>query len=187
MIPATQIKVGMIIYYDGKLCRVANVEHITPGNWRGMVQMKMKSMSTGRMLDHRFRSEDLVEVATLERKDMEYLYEEGESFIFMDTATYDQIPMPKAIVGEAANYMLPNIKMTVSFCDGNPALVEPPNSVVLTVVSTDPPLKGATQSGSKKPAKLETGLMIQVPQFIVAGERVLVDTRDNTFLERAKD
>ncbi|MBI2060156.1 MAG: elongation factor P [Nitrospirae bacterium] len=186
MIPATQLKVGMIIYYEGKLCRVSEIQHVTPGNWRGMVQTKIRNIATGRTLDHRFRSEDQVDVAVLERKDMEYLYLDGENYVFMDSKTFDQLSLHKDIVGEATNYLLPNTTVTVDFCDEKPTAVEPPTQVALTVVETDPSLAGATQSASKKPAKLETGLMVQVPQFVVTGEKIMIDTRDNSFLQRVK-
>lgn len=177
----------MIVYYEGKLSRVISIEHITPGNKRGMVMTKLKDLTSGSMFDVRFRAGDMVDVATLEKRDMEYLYREGDHFVFMDLQNYEQLPFSPDTVGEAMNFLLPNTQVTVDFCDDKPTAVYPPNAVSLTVVDTDPPLSGATASASKKPAKLETGLVVQVPQFVVSGEKIVVDTRDSTFLQRSKE
>jgi elongation factor P len=186
MIAATQIKRGMTIKLSGELYRVFSFQHITPGNWRGMVQTKLKSLKTGAIIEHRFRSEDRVEQAYLEMHEMEYLYTDGSDYYFMNTETFEQIHLPTELLGDSIPYLTPNIKIQVEFYEGRAIGVELPPSVELKVVATEPALRGATVSNVSKPATLETGLVIQVPPFINEGEVIRVDTNEGKYLERVK-
>jgi elongation factor P len=186
MINAKQLRVGMLIKFRDDLCRVTSVLHITPGNWRGMVQTKLKSLSSGSNYEHRFRSEDTLERAVLDQKEMQCLYEEGDAYVFMDTKDYEQVTLDKETLGDALNYLLPNTMITVDFFESRAVGVELPHVVELKIIDTEPPMKGATASGGAKPAKLETGVMVDVPQFIEVGETIRVDTRDGKYVERAK-
>lgn len=187
MIAATQIKRGMTIKLKGELFRVFSFQHITPGNWRGMVQTKLKSVKTGSIIEHRFRSEDRVERAYLETHEVEYLYTDGADYYFMNTETFEQFHLPKELLEDSIPYLTPNINLQVDFYDGRPIGVELPASVELKVVSTEPALRGATVSNVNKPATLETGLVIQVPPFISEGELIRVDTSEGKYLERVKE
>ena len=186
MIAATQIKRGMAIKLNGELYRVFSFQHITPGNWRGMVQTKLKSIKSGSIIEHRFRSEDRIEQAYLETHEMEYLYSDGSDFYFMNTETFDQFHLPKELLEDAVSYLVPNIKIQVEFYEAKPIGVELPASVELRVVSTEPALRGATVSNVNKPATMETGLVIQVPPFINEGELLRVDTNEGKYVERVK-
>jgi len=183
-INATQLRVGMIIVHERHLYRVTSVRHLTPGNKRGFMQSKLKNLRTGAGAEQKFRSEDRLERATLESRTMTYLYRDGDSHIFMDTENYEQISLSANDVGELAGFLLPNQTVQVEFFDGRPVGISPPSSVVLEVTETQPTLKGATASASYKPAKIETGLTIQVPPFIQAGDRIRVGTCDGKYLER---
>lgn len=185
MISATQLRPGMLIKHEGNICVVLNVLHVTPGNWRGMVQTKLKSIKDGRGFEYRFRSDDKVEVAVLEESEMEYLYADGDHHYFMDVNTYEQCTIASDLLGDAKNYLIPNIRCKVKFYEGKPVGVELPMTVDLKVVDTPPQIKGATATNSPKPATLETGLVIQVPPFINPGDIVRVDTRTGEYLERA--
>jgi elongation factor P len=186
MIAATQIKRGMTIKLNGELYRVFSFQHITPGNWRGMVQTKLKSVKTGSIIEHRFRSEDRVEQAYMEMHQMEYLYTDGTDYYFMNTATFEQIHLPLDLLEDSVPYLMPNIQIQVEFYEGKPIGIELPPSVELRVVSTEPALRGATVSNVNKPATLETGLVIQVPPFVNEGEIIRVDTSEGKYLERVK-
>lgn len=186
MINATQLKTGMVIIHNGDLCRVMKLLHITPGNWRGMVQTTLRNLKTGAKLEHRFRSEDRVETAYLDQQEMEYLYSDGDFHYFMNTQTYEQTHLDEETLGEAINYLIANIRLQVDFYEGRAVGVELPKTVDLTVVETEPAMKGATATGSPKPAKVETGLVVQVPQFVETGEVIRVDTSTGSYLERAK-
>lgn len=186
MLPATQLKVGMIILHNGELYKVSDLLHLTPGNKRGKVQTKLYSLKNSNYYDIRFRSEDSIEVVQLDRKIMEYLYKTDDTYTFMDTTTYEQVDIPAAVLGNAVNYLLPNIQLKVEFHDGTPVGIELPLTVELRIVETDPPLKGATASASPKAARLETGIVVKVPQFLLPGDVVRIDTRDNSFVERSK-
>ena len=186
MIQATQMRAGMAILHDGNLCRVLNVHHLTPGNWRGMVQAKLRNIKTGNSFEHRFRSEDRVEKADLEEHEMEFLYASGDEYHFMNTDTYDQVAIQRVDLGDAAFYIIPNTKVMVEFYEHRPVGVELPTTVNLKVVDTPPGMKGATASNSGKPATLETGLQVSVPQFIEIGEVITIDTAEGKYLERAK-
>jgi elongation factor P len=186
VISARHLRVGMLIKYRDDLCRVLNVLHITPGNWRGLVQTKLRSLTTGNSLDHRFRSDDQIERAVLEQHRMQCLYQEGDNYVFMNIENYEQVTLDKEMLGDAVLYLLPNTELTVEVYEGSPVGVELPITVELKVVETEPPMKGATASGGGKPAKLETGLTVEVPQFVEAGEVIRVDTREGKYVERAK-
>jgi elongation factor P len=186
MIAATQLKKGMAIKLNGELYRVFSMQHITPGNWRGMVQTRLKSLKSGSIIEHRFRSEDRVEQAYLETHEMEYLYSDGSDYYFMNTETFDQTHLPAEFLENAVPYLIPNIKLQVEFYEGKPMGVALPASVEMRVVSTEPSLRGATVSNVNKPATMETGLVIQVPPFINEGELLRVDTSDGKYLERVK-
>ena len=184
MISATQIRSGTLIIHNGELHRVHGVIHKTPGNLRGFVQVKMRNLRSGAMNEHRYGSTDRVEKASLDERDMEYLYSDSAGHHFMDQENYDQIMLSDEVIGETMAYLLPNTVIRVDFYEGNPVGIELPNTVTLKVVETSPGLKGATASASYKPARLETGLQVMVPQFIEAGTRIKIDTRDNSYLER---
>jgi elongation factor P len=182
---ATELRPGNIILHNSQLHRVLTVTHVTPGNWRGMVQCKLRNLKTGNQLEHRFRSEDRVEKATFDTHEMQFLYSDSSGHHFMNLETFEQIALTDETLGDALGYMLPETVITVDFYDENPIAVELPNAVTLRVVETDPPLKGATAAGGSKPAKLETGLVVQVPQFVETGIRVIVDTRTGEYVSRA--
>jgi len=185
MISATQMRPGMVIKYNNELYSVFSVSHRTPGNLRGFVQAKMRSLKSGTMTENRFSSEDKVEKAMLEEQKMEYFHDDGEYYYFMNTETYEQMHLMKDLLGDATNYLIPQLKVTVEFYEGKPISVELPATVDMTVVETEPGLKGATVSNVTKPAKLETGLVVQVPAFITEGEKIRVNTAEGTYQERA--
>jgi elongation factor P len=185
MLAATQLRPGMVIKFNNELHSVFSMTHRTPGNLRGFVQAKMRNLRTGSMTEHRFSSEDKVEKAQLDEHEMEYLYDDGEYFYFMNTENYEQMHLTKELLGDATDYLIPQLKVTVEFYEGKPISVELPATVDLTVVETEPGLKGATVSNVTKPAKMETGLIVQVPPFITEGEKIRVNTSEGTYQERA--
>ncbi len=185
MISATQMRPGMVIKYNNELYTVFSVSHRTPGNLRGFVQAKMRSLRTGSMTENRFSSEDKVDRAVMEQHDMEYLYDDGEYFYFMNIETYEQMHLMKDLLGDAVNYLIPNLKVAVEFYEGKPISVELPPTVTMTVIETEPGLRGATVSNVTKPAKMETGLVVAVPAFITEGEKIKVNTAEGTYQERA--
>jgi len=186
MISATQIRRGMIIKIEGNLYRVLEATHITPGKGQALMQTKLRNLKDQTLLDYRFRSKDKVEQAFLEEIEMEYLYQEGKEYVFMNLNTYEQIKLPEEVIGDSKNYLVPNIVFSVEMHQGQPVGINPSLTVDLKVVKTEPFLKGATQSASSKPALLETGITINVPQFIKEGDTVRIDTRENKYLERVK-
>jgi elongation factor P len=186
MIAATQIKRGMAIKLNGELYRVFSFQHITPGNWRGMVQTKLKSVKSGSIVEHRFRSEDRVEQAYMETREVEYLYSDGTDYYFMNTENFEQFHLPVDLLEDAVPYLIPNIRLQVEYYEQRPIGVELPPSVELRVVSTEPGLRGATVSNVTKPATMETGLVIQVPPFVNEGELIRVDTAEGKYMERVK-
>ena len=175
----------MVIKFNNDLFSIFSVNHRTPGNLRGFVQAKMRNLRSGSMIEHRFSSEDRVEKAQLDEHEMEYLYDDGEYYYFMNTETFDQIHLMKDLLGEATQYLTPNLKVTVEFYEGKPLSVELPPTVNLKVLETEPGMKGASVSNVTKPAKLETGLVVQVPPFITEGEVIRVSTSEGTYQERA--
>jgi elongation factor P len=185
MISATQLRPGMVIKFNNELFSIFSVNHRTPGNLRGFVQAKMRSLRSGSMIEHRFSSEDRVERAVLDEQEFEYLYDDGEYYYFMNTESFEQIHLTRDILGDGISYLIPQLRVTVEFHEGKPLSVELPATVDLTVVETEPGLRGATVSNVTKPAKLETGLVVQVPPFISTGEKIRVNTSEGTYQERA--
>jgi len=186
MINATQIRKGMIIKVEGELYKVLEAVHITPGKGHALMQTKLRNLKDQTLLDHRFRSKDRVEQAFLEKIEMEFLYQSGEDYIFMNLENYEQIKLPLEIIGDGTKYLISNIIFNVEMHAGKPVGVEPPLTIDLKVVKTEPFLKGATASASNKPAVLETGLTTSVPPFIKEGDVVRIDTREDKYLERVK-
>jgi elongation factor P len=176
----------MIIIHEGDLYRVTAIHHLTPGNKRGFMQTKMKNLRSGVGTEYKFRSEDRVEQAILESRQMQYLYAEGDLHTFMDTQNYEQMTLAAEDIGDLLSYLLPNSIVGIEFHEGKPVGINPPSTVDLEVVDTEPSMKGATASASYKPAKLETGVTILVPPFIQVGDKVRVDPSDGSYQERVK-
>jgi elongation factor P len=181
---ANDLRAGMCIVHAGDICRVMSVIHRTPGNLRAFVQVRMRNLKTGNSFDYRFSSTESVERAHLDTVPMEYLYSDSQGHHFMNQQTYDQITMSDEVLGDSLLYLLPNTVLKVDFYDGTPVGIELPQTVVLQVAETEPGMKGATASSSYKPAKMETGLSIQIPPFVEAGSRIEIDTRENKYLRR---
>ncbi|HEY7406343.1 MAG TPA: elongation factor P [Candidatus Angelobacter sp.] len=184
-IPATQMRPGMIIKHNNDLHLVFTVEHRTPGNLRAFIQAKLRNIRTGAMFEHRFRSSDPIEKITVDEIPMEYLYQDGDSYCFMNTENYEQVHLNRDVLGDSVDYLTPNLLIRVEFYDGKAVGIELPQTVELTVVETEPGLKSATASSVTKPAKTETGLVVQVPPFINEGEKIRVDTAEGAYLSRA--
>ena len=182
---ATQMRPGMIIKHNGELHSVFKVEHRTPGNLRAFIQAKLRNLRTGAMYEHRFRSPDPIERVIVDDVAMEFLYADGDEYCFMNTENYEQTSLNSDTLGDAIEYLTANLPIKISFFDGVPVGIELPGTVELTVVETEPGLKSATASSVTKPAKLETGLVVQVPPFINEGEKIRVDTAEGTYLSRA--
>jgi len=182
---STKLRPGMVVKHNNDLFSIFSVFHRTPGNLRGFVQAKMRNLRSGSMMEHRFSSEDWIEKAELDEQEMEYLYADGESYHFMNTTTYDQIHLTQELLGDAVQYLTANMKVAVEFYEGKPLSVELPATVDLKVIETEPSMKGASVSNVMKPAKLETGLVVQVPPFITEGEVIRVSTSEGTYQERA--
>lgn len=175
----------MTLDIDGQLWNVVEFQHVKPGKGPAFVRTKLKSVMTGKVVDKTFNAGVKVDVAILEKREMQYLYKDGDGFVFMDTKSYDQMTISPEIVGEAVNYLLENAEAIVAIHEGNPLYVELPASVALKVTYTEPGIQGDRSSGGTKPATVETGVEIQVPLFIKTDEIVLVDTRDGSYLGRA--
>ena len=186
MIPATQLRAGMIINYEGELCRVVSVQHQTPGNLPARVIAKMKRLKDGINRENRFGSSDKIERASLDQHQMEFLYEDGTHLVFMNQETYEQVELPKDVLGEDALFLQPNMQVEIEFYEGAPLSVTLPASVVMQIVETEPVMKNANATGSYKPAKLECGITVMVPPYIESGEKVRINTADHSFMERAK-
>jgi elongation factor P len=179
------LKNGMTLNLDGQLWNVVDFQHVKPGKGGAFVRTKLKNVLSGKVVDRTFNAGVKVDVATVDRREMQYLYREGDDFIFMDTQDYDQPRVPASTVGGAANYLLEDQTATVAFNEGVPLYVELPAAVELTIKQTDPGVQGDRSTGGTKPAMLETGAQIQVPLFIVTGEKIKVDTRTGEYLGRA--
>ncbi|HYH00667.1 MAG TPA: elongation factor P [Terriglobales bacterium] len=184
-IPATQMRPGMIIKHNNDLHLVFSVEHRTPGNLRAFIQAKLRNVRTGAMFEHRFRSGDAIEKIVVDEIQMEYLYNDGDTYYFMNMENYEQTPLGKDVLGDSVDYLIPNLQIKVEFYDGKAVGIELPQTVDLTVIETEPGLKSATASSVTKPAKTETGLVVQVPPFINEGEKIRVDTSEGAYLSRA--
>lgn len=185
-IQATQIRRGMVILHNNVPHRILEFHHHTPGNLRAMVQAKLRNLRTGTTTENRFRSTENVERVTLEDHEMTYLYNDGGTYYFMNTETYEQIGLTSDDLGDMAGYLLPETIINVQFYEGAPIGIDIPGVVELTVVETEPEVKGATVSNVGKPAKLDTGITIQVPAFIKEGDKIRVDTTEGRYIERAK-
>jgi len=175
----------MVVKWNNELYSIFKMEHRTPGNLRGFVQVKMRRFSSGTMIEHRFSSEDKVERAVLDQQDMEYLYDDGEYFYFMNTETFEQMHLTRDFLGDATNFLIPNLKVEIEFYEGKPMGIELPPTVDLKVLQTEPGLKSATASNVTKPATTETGLVVLVPPFINEGDKIRVSTAESAYLERA--
>ena len=183
-IPATQMRPGMIIKHNDQLHLVFSVEHRTPGNLRAFIQAKLKNVRTGAMFTERFRSPDPIDRVKVDEVKMEYLYNDGDDFYFMDE-TFEQTVLKRDTLGDAVEYLTSNLSINVSFHDGKPVGIELPTFVEMTVMKTEPGIKSATASSVSKPATVETGLVVQVPAFINEGEKIRVDTAEGAYMSRA--
>ena len=184
MATTNDLKNGLVLNLDGQLWSVVEFQHVKPGKGGAFVRTKLKNVLSGKVVDKTFNAGTKVETATVDKRDMQYLYKEGEDFVFMDMQSYDQIHVPAATVGAAASYMLENQDAVVALHEGTPLYVELPAAVELTISYTEPGMQGDRSTGGTKPATLETGAEIQVPLFITTGEKVKVDTRDGSYLGR---
>jgi elongation factor P len=185
-IPATQIRRGMVIVFEGQPCKVLEFRHHTPGNLRAMIQTKLRNIRTGASFEHRFRSADTVDRASLEQHEMEYLYSDGSHHHFMNTENYEQTALSEEELGDAAPWLTPGMKIQAEFYEGTPIAIDLPPSMELIVMQTEPTLKSATVSNVNKPATLENGVTITVPPFINEGDRIRVDPTEGRYIERAK-
>jgi len=186
MLKATQLRPGMIIVHDGDLYSVHTVDHRTPGNKRGAMATRMRNLRSGSIIDYRFRAEDFVERAILDEVEFEYLYSDGDRYHFMNTETFEQMSVNGEVLGDAVNYLIANLVLKLEFYQGKPMGALLPDTVDLSVVDTEPTVQKATASAVMKPAKLETGLTIQVPPFINNGDKVTVNTSEATYTKRAQ-
>ena len=182
---ATRLKKGMLVKIDQDLFRVLELQHVTPGNLRGFVRVKFRNIRNGSLSDQKLRSEDTLDRATLEQRDMQYLYKDGDGFCFMDTTSYEQIHITSEALGDSVNYLKPEMTIEVEFYGEEPVGIELPATVDLQVTDTAPGIKGATASAQVKPATLETGLVVQVPPFVNTGDSVRVSTETGEYLSRA--
>ena len=183
-ISTNDLKNGVVLDIDGQLWTVIWFQHHKPGKGNTVVRSKLKHVLTGKVVDRTFNSDTKVESASVDRREMQYLYHDGEAYVFMDTDTYDQLNLSEDVVGEAKNYLLENGTAIVALHDGSPLYIDLPASVELEITYTEPGLQGDRSTGGTKPATVETGLQIQVPLFISNGEKVKVDTRDGSYLGR---
>lgn len=186
MATTNDLKNGMVLKIDGKLMSVVEFQHVKPGKGPAFVRTKLKEVESGKTIDKTFNAGTKVETATVDKRDMQYLYNDGTSYVFMDTTTYDQIEVTPELMGDAVDYLLENQEAVVAMNEGRVLYVELPASVELVIEHTEPGLQGDRSSGGTKPARLETGKEIQVPLFIESGEKVKVDTRDGSYLGRVK-
>lgn len=184
-IQATRLRKGMLIKVGTDLFRVLDLHHLTPGNKRGHVQTRLRNVRTNTLSDIKFRSEDDVERATLDECEMQYLYSDGDMYYFMDTTSFEQVHMSKENLGDSMNYVVANTLIRVDFYEGQPVGLELPQTVDLRVEETTPAIKGATASAQLKPARLETGLVVQVPPFVTTGDLIRVNTETGEYQSRA--
>jgi len=181
------LKNGTVLKIDGQLWTVVEFQHVKPGKGGAFVRTKLKNVLSGKVVDKTFNAGLKIETANVDKRDMQYLYKDGTDFIFMDTSTYDQLPVAETVVGDAANFLLENQSAMVATNEGVPLYVELPPSVVLMLTYTEPGLQGDRSTGGTKPATLETGYEIQVPLFLESNTKVKVDTRDGSYLGRVND
>jgi elongation factor P len=181
---AVQLRKGMIVQIDGELFRVHDFQHVTPGKGQAVMQTRLRNLRSGAMVDRRFRSQEDVERVQLDSRNVEYLYQEGDHYVFMDSETFEQIHLLAEVIEDALPYLIANLVLAVDFFEGEPVALELPTTVDLEVTETEPAIKGATASASSKPATLETGLVVQVPPFISIGDTVRVETSTGNYLTR---
>jgi elongation factor P len=186
LLQATQLRPGMIIEYNKDLWRIMTITHITPGNWRGMVQTKLRNIKSGSQTENRFRSEDRVERVIFNQVQMEFLYQDGDDFHFMNTETYEQTTIPKDLIEDVVPFLTPNLQVEVEFHDTTPLNVKLPKTIDLKVVRTDPGMKSAAVTNTLKPATVETGLVIQVPHFVAEGDTITINTDTHEYMARTK-
>ena len=185
-IPATQIRRGMVIVFEGQPCRIIDFRRHTPGNLRAMVQAKLKNIRTGAGFEHRFRADDSIERASMETHDLEFMYQGGDTYHFMNVENYDQLEMDEEMLGDNAQWMQPGMRIVAEYYDGRPIGIQLPNTLTLEVVDTAPVMKTATKTASSKPAKLENGVTINVPEFVGTGDKVKVNPSTGEYQDRAK-
>ena len=183
-VQATRLRKGMLIKLGADLFRIMDLQHMTPGNKRGFVQARMRNIRTGTLSDQKFRAEDDVERATLDERQMQYMYRDGSSFHFMDTDTYEQIHIDEEALGESVSFLIPEMVISVEFYGHEPVGIELPQTVDLKVEETTPAIKGATASAQLKPARTETGLVVQVPPFVSEGDVIRVNTETGEYQSR---
>ena len=187
MASTADIKNGIVLNIDGQLWNVIEFQHVKPGKGGAFVRTKLKNVVSGKTVDRTYNAGTKIDIENVDRRDFTYLYDDGEAFVFMDTADYDQLTVPATVVGDAANFMLENQSVTVALNNGNPLYVELPASVVLEITYTEPGLQGDRSTGGTKPATVETGYEIQVPLFLEQGTKVKVDTRTGDYMGRVND
>ncbi|WP_431218102.1 elongation factor P [Leifsonia xyli] len=187
MASTADIKNGVVLSIDGQLWTVIEFQHVKPGKGGAFVRTKLKNVTTGKTVDRTYNAGAKIDITNVDRRDYQYLYQDGADFVFMDTSDYDQITIPGPVVGDAANFMLENQNVTVALHEGSPLYVELPASVVLEITYTEPGLQGDRSTGGTKPATVETGYQIQVPLFLETGTKVKVDTRSGDYLGRVND
>ena len=187
MATTTDIKNGAVLKIDGNLWSVVEFQHVKPGKGGAFVRTKLRNITSGKVVDRTFNAGAKIETATVDRSDYQYLYQDGEDYVFMDMKTYDQINVPATVAGDAANYMLESQTATIAMNEGNPLYIELPASVVLEITYTEPGLQGDRSTGGTKPATVETGYEIQVPLFLETGTKIKVDTRTGDYLGRVND
>jgi len=187
MASTADIRNGVVLNMDGQLWTVIEFQHVKPGKGGAFVRTKVKNVVTGKTVDRTFNAGAKIETEVVDRREFQYLYKDGDGFVFMDVADYDQITVPDVVVGDAANFMLENQNVTIALHNGDPLYVELPASVVLEITYTEPGLQGDRSTGGTKPATVETGYQIQVPLFLEQGTKVKVDTRTGDYLSRVND
>ena len=186
LIPATQLRTGALVMYQKHLHRIMGLSHVTPGKGRGFVQTKLRNLRTGLQTAHTFSSSEKVDRVSLQQQEMEYLYESGGEYCFMNSENYEQVTLSRTTLGESVHYLVPNLKITLDLYDDEPVGVSLPKTVDLTVKDTPPAMKGATVTNELKPATMETGLIVRVPGFIDIGDSLRIDTETGGYVSRAK-
>lgn len=187
LVASTQLRVGNIIMHQSDLHRVMEMTHVTPGNWRGFVRTKLRNLRSGTQTEYRFRSEEKADRVSLEQQEMEYLYQSGDEYFFMNSESYEQLSLSKEDIGDAVQFLIPNLKIRVDLYEGRPIGVTLPKIVDLTVTDTPPAIKSATVTNELKPATMETGVVVRVPNFVSTGDVIRVDTETGNYVSRAKE
>lgn len=187
MATTADIKNGIVLNIDGALWTIIEFQHVKPGKGGAFVRTKMKNLMSGKVVDKTYNAGTKIDITNVDRRDFQYLYFDGNEYVFMDKDTFEQLSVSESVVGDAKNYMLENTDVQIALHEGNPLYVELPASVILEITYTEPGLQGDRSTGGTKPATVETGLEIQVPLFLEVGTKVKVDTREGTYLSRAND